>query len=110
VYNLLDPSAEVEMSQMIRKQIYIQKRQQARLRRLARARGISEAAVIREALDRQLSAKATETFQPDPAAWKALNEFMLTQQALGPLEQRSRDWKREDLYEERLSRRGRHSD
>jgi hypothetical protein len=110
VYNLIDPSAEVEMSQMIRKQIYIQKRQQARLRRIARARGISEAAVIREALDRQLSAKGTEAFQPDPAAWKALNEFMLAQRALGPLEQHPRDWKREDLYKERLSRRGHHSD
>jgi len=38
------------MSQMMRKQIYIQKRQQARLRRLARARGVSEAEVIRQSI------------------------------------------------------------
>ena len=36
---------------MIRKQIYIQQRQQQAIRNVAGARGISEAEVIREAID-----------------------------------------------------------
>jgi len=39
------------MSQMMRKQIYIQKRQQILLKRLARARGVSEAEIIRQAIE-----------------------------------------------------------
>ena len=46
------------MSQMMRKQIYIQKRQQVLLRRLARARGVSEAELIRQAIDNHVSAGA----------------------------------------------------
>lgn len=97
------------MAQMIRKQIYIQKRQQTLLRRLARTRGVSEAEIIRQALDQQLSGSGARLALPDPAAWDALYRFMLARRALGPLEQRPRDWKREDLYEERLSRYGRRS-
>jgi hypothetical protein len=38
---------------MVRKQIYIHRRQQAVLRQLARQRGISEAEIIRRAIDRE---------------------------------------------------------
>lgn len=46
------------MAQMVRKQIYIQRRQQAILRRLARARGVSEAELIRQAIDHHVNAGA----------------------------------------------------
>ena len=96
------------MSQMMRKQIYIQKRQQARLRRLARARGVSEAELIRQAIDNHVSAGA-RLAQPDPEAWKKARRFMLALHARGRVQGQPRNWKREDLYEERLSRHDRRS-
>ena len=44
------------MTQMLRKQIYIPKRQQVQLKRLAKARGVSEAA---RSFARPLSAKCS---------------------------------------------------
>lgn len=41
-------------SEMVRKQIYINRRQQDVLRQLARQRGMSEAEVIRRAIDREM--------------------------------------------------------
>jgi len=96
------------MSQMMRKQIYIQKRQQVLLRRLARARGVSEAELIRQAIDNHVSAGA-RLAQPDPEAWEKARRFMLALHAHGPVQGQPRNWKREDLYEERLSRHGRRS-
>ncbi len=42
------------MSSMVRKQIYIQKSQQERLKKVAEARGVSEAEIIRRALEMEL--------------------------------------------------------
>ena len=42
------------MTQMIRKQIYIQKSQEERLKKVAETRGVSEAEIIRRALDVEL--------------------------------------------------------
>ncbi len=95
------------MAQMIRKQIYIPKHQEARLKRLAKARGVSEAEIIRQAIDQQLSGGASHSFRPDPRAWEQAYQFMLSLQAKGPLPNRRRKWTREELYEERLSRYGR---
>jgi hypothetical protein len=44
------------MTQMVRKQIYIDKRQRAQLKRAAKARGTSEAELIRQAIDVSLPA------------------------------------------------------
>ena len=96
------------MAQMIRKQIYIQRRQQAILKRLARARGVSEAELIRQAIDNHVSAGA-RLAQPDPEAWDKARRFMLAVHARGPVQGQPRNWKREDLYEERVSRHGRRS-
>ena len=41
------------MSDMVRKQIYITRRQELLLKRLARLRGVSEAEIIRKALDKE---------------------------------------------------------
>ncbi len=97
------------MAQMVRKQIYIEKRQQARLKRLARARGISEAELIRQAIDQNASGGPREK-HPDPEAWKKAHRFMLVLRARGPLPGSPRAWKREELYEERLTRYGRRAD
>jgi len=41
---------------MVRKQVYIHQRQEATLKRLARQRGLSEAEIIRQAIDREAAA------------------------------------------------------
>ena len=65
------------MSDMVRKQIYIHRRQEAMLKRLARLRGTSEAEIIRRAID--LEAEHTQPFaaQSDPhAAWEDIVRFV----------------------------------
>jgi hypothetical protein len=52
MYNKDGESAMTE--QMVRKQIYLPKHQNLKLKRLAEQRGISEAEVIRQALDREV--------------------------------------------------------
>ncbi len=97
------------MVQMIRKQIYIQRQQETILKRLSHVRGVSEAELIRQAIDNQVSGKMA-SIAPDPAAWKEAHEFMLALKAAAPGTDQPRNWRREDLYEERLSRYGSHPD
>jgi len=90
------------MSQMMRKQIYIQKRQQVLLRRLARARGVSEAELIRQAIDRETIAGSAPA-HTDASALDEIVRFALTRRKQGSAG-KSYQWKRVDAYEERLSR------
>jgi hypothetical protein len=93
------------MSQLVRKQVYIEKRQDALLKRQAKLRGMSEAALIREAIDRQLTqAASSKPLHPDQEAWAEALKFMQALRDRGPLPKQGRTWKREDAYEERLSR------
>lgn len=98
------------MSQMVRRQIYLLKRQEALLKRMAKLRGISEAAVIRSPLDDVRSGGGSRPLQPDPEAWARARRVMLSLQAKGPLPNRRRSWTRDDLYKERLSRYGKRPD
>jgi hypothetical protein len=110
MYNGRNPKGEVlAVAQMIRKQIYIQRRQEAQLKRLAKQRGMSEAEIIRRALDNELNVVAAPRVPSDPLAWEKALAFMRSLHARGPLPNRRRDWKREDLYEERMNRYDRHS-
>ena len=94
---------------MVRKQIYLEERQEARLKRIARARGISEAEVIRQAIDRHIRAGSVAAGGGDPAAWEHALRFMrsltVRSRKAGGL---GRRWTREDAYAERLSPHGRH--
>ncbi len=96
------------MTEMVRKQIYIEKRQESLLKKWARRRRVSEAEIIREAIDKQLG-EAAQSFHPDPQAWEQALAFMKSLHARGPLPNQGRTWKREDAYEERMSRYGRDS-
>jgi hypothetical protein len=96
------------MTQMIRKQIYIQKQQQLRLKKLSQLRGTSEAAVIRQAIDQELRRGNNKPY-PDPQAWEDAYQFMRELHAQGPLESEPRRWTRDDLYQERMSRYERHT-
>jgi len=102
------------MAPMVRKQIYIQTQQQKTLKRLSQLRGLSEAELIRQAIDRQVGGAAVP-FVSDPAAWAEARAFMLALSEPGsvtggPVTGQPRDWRREDLYEERAGRHGRDPD
>lgn len=90
------------MPTMIRKQIYIGRRHELLLKRLARQRRVSEAELIREAIDRQVEGGALVASPRDPGAWEEARRFM------GRLARRRsakpRRFRREDAYRDRLDR------
>jgi hypothetical protein len=92
------------MALMVRKQIYLKKSQAATLKRQARLRGISEAELIREAIEHQVAATA----HPKNNGWEKERAYIQSLIDQGPIPGK-RTWKREDLYEERMSRYARHS-
>jgi len=89
-------------TQMVRKQIYILKRHAALLKRLSQARGLSEAEIIRRAIDREA---AGEPAQPavDRSAWLELVAFLDVRQNI-PGEHRPFHWNREEIYTDRQNR------
>jgi hypothetical protein len=92
------------MPRLVRKQIYIEPRQDALLKQKARFLGVTEAEVIRETLDRQLASVRLDV--RDLRAWEREKAFIAKRMAKG-LAPGTRRWKREDAYEERLMRYGR---
>jgi len=91
------------MAQMIRKQIYIQKGQEERLKKVAEARGVSEAEIIRRALENELRS-AGYRLAYDDEAFKKAYKFMLAMAKRPPVPRKKRDWTRAELYEERMKR------
>ena len=96
------------MEQMIRKQIYLQRRQEALLKRAAKQRGMSQAELIRHALERELGAGAARPVRRETDAFDNIAKFIASRRAHKPKTQPYR-WQREDAYEERSSRAGRSS-
>jgi hypothetical protein len=89
------------MAQMIRKQVYIEPLQDAILKKRARMLGITEAEVIRRAIDGQ-----TAFLHPgirDLEAWEREKVFIAKRMADGSLPG-GRTYRREEAYEERLER------
>ena len=84
------------MTAKVRKQIYIGSDQEARLKQLARQKGVSEAEIIRQAID--LHARSFRQPQPDLSAWEEERAFISHLIEQGPVPGR-RTWQREDLYE-----------
>jgi hypothetical protein len=97
------------MVQMIRKQVYIQRQQEAALKRLSKSRGLSEAELIRQAIDRQAGSVAAP-FVSDADAWEEAHTFMLALRDRTAVTDQPRNWRREDLYEDRVGRYGSHPD
>jgi len=97
------------MSQMVRKQIYIQKSQEKRLKRFAEARGVSEAEIIRRALESELR-RAGYRLAYDDEAMIRLYQAMLDLDKKPAVAQEERNWSRDELYEERMKRYDRHTD
>lgn len=90
-------------TQMVRKQIYIQKRQEVLLKRLAKARGLSEAEIIRQAIEREASGVPPRSVLLDRNAWQELINFVEARQISGESGKPYR-WNREEIYSERESR------
>lgn len=89
------------MGNLVRKQIYIEDLQNRRLKSRARARRVSEAEIIRHAIDIELASTTHKT--PDMTAWEEEKAFM-QERMRHPVKPVSKRWTREELYEERLSR------
>lgn len=87
---------------MVRKQVYIERAQDEKLKRLARRRGVTEAQIIRKAIDELDDNELTQR------EWEELLSFMKERAATMPRSDGGRTWTREELYDERpryLSRR-----
>lgn len=80
---------------MIRKQIYLEAYQDNQLKHLAKVLGVSEAALIRQSLDRGLPLGVVS--HRDLDAWQQLKGLIRKRMAKGSLSGQ-RTWRREDLY------------
>ena len=92
------------MAQMIRKQVYIEPMQDTILKKRSRMLGITEAEVIRRAIDTQVV--LIHSRLRDQEAWEREKAFIAELMAGGPVSG-CRKFRREDAYEERLSHYGR---
>ena len=89
------------MSTKVRKQIYLERRQDQAIKREAKARGVSEAEVLRQRLDREESGEprggddvsAVDSFLSAARRWSSK-----------PASSRQWRWNRDELYEERLAK------
>ncbi len=95
------------MAVMVRKQMYLEPRQDVQIKQLAQARSTTEAEVIREAINLFLSQVARQ--QRAQEAWDEALAFAEAWAAQEPVSG-GRTWTREELYEERLNRYGQCSD
>lgn len=82
------------MTKMVRKQVYIESRQEGMLKRLARETGATEAEIIRQAID--LQGRAYSLPRRDMDAWREERAFIDHLIQLGPVPGQRR-WRREDL-------------
>jgi len=89
---------------MVRKQIYLPRRQNQLIKRLAKQRGVSEAEVIRQALEREAEMSAPVVRDSK----KALDEIITFARSLRERPELMQGepirWNRQELYEERESR------
>ncbi len=95
------------MTTMVRKQVYIEPRQDEMLKQWAEETGRTEAEIFRQALDRWIASEQQR--REAEAAWEEERAFIESRIAEGPVAG-GRTWTREELYEERLSRYGRDTD
>ena len=83
------------MGRMVRKQLYIDDEQEAALKRYAKERGVTEAELVRDALDRYLTEIAREE---GDAAWARIMAFSEERAAMGSVPGK-RDWTRDEIYD-----------
>jgi hypothetical protein len=91
------------MGDMVRKQIYLKKRQVKAIQQKAEVMGINESELIRQAIDRDLYGGEGLPTRPDPAAWEEIESFLSLLDGK-PQEGKPYHFDRNELYEDRLSR------
>ena len=90
-------------SQMVRKQFYIHKRQDALLKQLSQARGLSEAEIIRQAIEREAGMGSTAV-RDSAAAWAEIMQFVQERERTLAGGGKPVQWNRQELYKEREER------
>ena len=89
---------------MVRKQIYLQKHHDAMLKRLSKARGLSEAEIIRQAIEREVAGTPSQPVSVDRSAWQEFTAFLDARQQSAEAGRQPYRWNRDDIYTERESR------
>ena len=90
--------------QMVRKQIYLLKRQNQLLKRLAKQRGVSEAEVIRQALEREAELSTTVYRDKKQALDSILAYIESLRNRPEMMQGEPYKFNREEIYEERENR------
>ncbi|OGO15030.1 MAG: hypothetical protein A2Z14_03960 [Chloroflexi bacterium RBG_16_48_8] len=88
---------------MVRKQIYLPRCQDQALKHMARERGVTEAEIIRQALEREAERTASIP-HGGVAAWDEIMQFLQERKEALIGKGRPVVWNRQELYEERESR------
>ncbi len=88
---------------MFRKQIYLPRRQNLLLKRLAKQRGVSEAEVVRQALEHEAEIGAPAAGN-SPDAWEEILRFVEKRKETVADQGEPIHWNRQEIYEERESR------
>ena len=82
---------------MIRKQVYLEARQDRLLKARARQLGVTEAELIRQSLQQTLDAPAIPA-RPSAEAWAAFMRSVQRRRRI-KVPQKSRTWTRDELYD-----------
>ena len=90
---------------MIRKQVYIEERHDRLLKHRAKQRGVTEAEIIREALDQtEIRGDRSGGHIPNPESIRKVVSFMRSLAKRRRKAPAGRTWTREELYEDRIGR------
>lgn len=100
----IDSKGAMKMARMIRKQVYIEPEQDTILKKQAAMLGVTEAEVIRRAINRQVA--FLNPALRDLRAWEREKAFIAGRMAAGPTPG-GRKFSREEAYAQRLERYGR---
>jgi hypothetical protein len=86
-----------QVSDLIRKQLYITKSQENMLKIKAREMGLTEAEIVREAIDK--AAYQVEYPRSSTEKWQEELSFINDRIAGRQISQKERTWKREEIYD-----------
>ena len=89
------------MSRKVRKQIYIEPRQEEMLKRQAKELGVTQAELIRRCIDQ--IGRVSIGLPPDQKAWEEA-KAVIQERTRIVAPQTGRTWTREELYDERIQR------
>ena len=91
------------MSDVIRKQFYIHKRHQILLKKLSQTKGVSEAEIIRQAIEHEAAGNQRQAATSDRNAWEEILATVEARKALG-VHAPPYAWDRQDAYIDRERR------